>query len=267
MDENKLIKYDDKQLQKVGNAIAVTSKLLALQQKQFEFTSTNLQSWWNGLDENWQDIFESAIRIKNEPSIEQLEEILKVEAISIWYHEINTLEPLRIFYHLRTVELSNCPSIKNIYPLSNNKKLKKLVLSGTNIENIDIVEHFTHLEELWLPDKVHDLEPVSKLLSIKNLMFRKCDKISTLEKISNLIHIEELSISDSISDLSPIDSFQKIKRLLCLGVPEAEVSRYQKTHSFTEIIHGEAERDRIDNLAAKLHKAADEMGSDLLTSF
>lgn len=34
MDENKLIKYDDKQLQKVGNAITVTNKLLALVEQQ-----------------------------------------------------------------------------------------------------------------------------------------------------------------------------------------------------------------------------------------
>ena len=56
MKENKLVKYQSGQLQKVGNQIAVTNKLL---RNDFDYLK-----WWDELEIAWKQIFQAQLKFQ-----------------------------------------------------------------------------------------------------------------------------------------------------------------------------------------------------------
>jgi hypothetical protein len=226
---------------------------------------SDLNNWWESLDNVWKNIFKKALGLKTNPTRNQLTELLKLEKIYCAKSDINNLEPLRKFKYLQQVELMDCDHLHSIEPLINNKGIKKLNLFYTRVENIETIKNFIQLEELFLSDYVTTLEPISELTNLKRLFFRHCFTIKSLEPLTRLFNLEELVISDNIIDLSPIDNLNRIKRLVCFGVSEKEANRYRDNHPNTEIIFGEHEKMKIDKMVEWTKKEAERIRNEGLS--
>ncbi len=164
MEENKLIKIEGKELQKIGNQIAITNKLL---QNSFDYLK-----WWEGLENIWKKYFlaylalelslvnlkhvlkkteytkeelfilQYCVNIKKE-DYEMNAEIIKylfgIKKISFRWKEIIDLEPLIVFADLEELQFTMA-EIKTLNPLKSLKKLKLLDCTGAKIAEEEIAQ-------------------------------------------------------------------------------------------------------------------------------
>ena len=92
------------------------------------------------------------------------------------------------------------PSIKDLSPLAQCKRLKKLNIAGNqDIKDISSLSHCTQLEKLqmWGLTKISDLKHLSSLTKLKNL---------------DISHVP-------VEDLTPLSALQDLKMLVCRGIP------------------------------------------------
>lgn len=251
--DSSLVKFNQNLINQIGNNFDLVDKLL---------NKTNLESWWNSIDETWKAIFKNAINIDIQPNAEQLNKIIMLQELYCVKTNIKNLDPLRIFVSLNNLNLMRCENIDSVEPLRNCKEMKVLGIWYTKVENIEIVKHFHKLEELYLSNYVTSLKPIEQLINLKKLFFRHALSITSLNMVTKLVNIEELVISDSISDLSPIDKFQKLKRLVCYGVSDLEANRFKATHPNTEIIFGEKNKKKNAKIVEQLMKKAETVRKD-----
>ena len=163
MDNNSIIKKDSAFVQKVGNQIAVTNKLL---QNSFDYLK-----WWNELDENWKkslilqvNLKSALIRTLNKTGeyttsemrilkfsennrnddigIESVTYLLSLKEISLYYeYEICDFKSIKHFSELEEIKIGKQNEIKNLESLIFLKNLKKINIPEPKI-NKEEIEQF-----------------------------------------------------------------------------------------------------------------------------
>jgi hypothetical protein len=164
MEENKLIKIEGEELQKIGKQIAITNKLL---QNSFDYLK-----WWEDLENIWKKYFLAYLALelarvnlkhalkKTEYSKEELfilqysvniekedykmkSELIKylfgIKKISFRWKEIIDLKPLSVFADLEELQFTKA-EIKTLNPLKSLRKLKMLDCTGAKIAQEEIEE-------------------------------------------------------------------------------------------------------------------------------
>ncbi len=123
------------------------NSFLAVQPKvQVIFDSDNLQSWWDTLSPEWQDVLSKAAKVGLAPSKEEMANLSHLDSINMGGNiRLNTLEPLRKLTMLRVL-IANRSGISNLSPLQDHKEIKYLDISETEVSNIAIIAQFNKLK-------------------------------------------------------------------------------------------------------------------------
>ncbi|TGN99614.1 hypothetical protein PN36_35540 [Candidatus Thiomargarita nelsonii] len=92
-----------------------------------------MREWWNQLDDDWKKVFKKAIKIENEPSDDELVEIVNLQILAFsgkWNNKGNlaSLEPLSALTNLQTLDCSYNPlRQKTFFSRSEIDQFKKAV--------------------------------------------------------------------------------------------------------------------------------------------
>lgn len=149
--------------------------------------------WWAELDDEWKELFKSAISIYHEPDNSELASIVHLKELDCHETKISNLKPLQ---HLNG--------------------LLKLSCWGTPITSLEPLQHLTHLQELNCgKTRIDSLEPLHNLT---NLRILNCwlTPIKLLEPLYSLNQLTELNCKQTKVSRSKIKAFKK-------NIPECSV--------------------------------------------
>ena len=146
-----------KAIEKVGNLIALTDKLL--------LPTFDKWAWWNALSEQWKSLFKEAIEhpVDDDISEVDLDMILYLSELELVAEMISDISPLAELNNLTELGLLN-NQISDISPLAELKKLKKLELFNNRISDISPLTELNNLTRLYIfNNQIKDISPLEKL--------------------------------------------------------------------------------------------------------
>lgn len=180
------------------------------------YQSGILNDWWNGLDVNWQSVFEGQMKFDGQYTSENLQKLVDKDEIEIYDNpDISDLIPLSIFMHLKKLTVSNT-RVGDISPIKNLPKLKELNLPSNPIFEVQDIATFKALETLNLENtSITDLKILGQAYWLKTLNIAGT-KIKKLKGIENMQELEVLMINNTqIKNLKEVESLDNLKELIC----------------------------------------------------
>jgi serine/threonine protein kinase len=175
-----------------------------------------LREWWNQLDDDWKEVFKEAIKIKSDPSDDELVKIVNLQELNCSYNKISDFKPLRALTNLQTLDCSSNFLIRDLEPLRALTNLQTLNCSYNKISDLEPLRALTNLQTLNCEhNKISDLEPLRALTNLQTL-FCYSNQISDLEPLRALTKLQTLSCySNQISDLEPLRALTNLQTLSC----------------------------------------------------
>ena len=136
------------------------------------------------------------------------------------------IKNLNFLYDLEYLGISNC-IINGINIEKENRKLKGLSITHTNIKDVDFIKYLTSLEFLDLSyTKVCNLNSVSGLRLLNDLRFIKTN-INNLNFINNKIPLKKIFFSyTDIDDISPLFTLNSLE-LVSMMFTKVSKSQYE----------------------------------------
>lgn len=194
--------------------------------------------------------YDSVKTLKGLQYAENLEELI------VNYNEIDSIKPLENLTKLHTLNLSYVKNdehglfglperrIKDISPLKNLVRLKKLHLSGNNIKDLSVIENFPQLEELYITENGLEQLP-EEIATLKNLkvFYAAENDIEDLTPLENLANLERINVNKNpIADFTPLRkarNLQELKMLSPLFIEEQSEDFFEflTNHPNLETLH------------------------------
>ncbi len=133
------------------------------------FETGQLQSWWEGLDPGWQQIFGQYVDVKT-LSKEKLAQIVNLTEIDITGKtSVRDLSALSRLNHLKTLKCANT-GISSLEPLSGLSALQYLDCSGTAVDSLSPLEGARNLQTLMIDNtQVRSLNALREVSGINKL--------------------------------------------------------------------------------------------------
>ncbi|MEN8215661.1 MAG: protein kinase, partial [Pseudomonadota bacterium] len=94
------------------------------------------RNWWEELDDNWKNVFNTAIAIDAEPSDSDLDKIFNLQKLDCSWNEVSNLEPLHPLTQLLELDCSE-NKISNLEPLRWLTQLQKLDCTSNQISDLE----------------------------------------------------------------------------------------------------------------------------------
>ena len=203
------------------------------------FQTPQLKLWWNNLGKPWQLAFSQQMELDNQPTAEQLQQLVNLKAIALSNQlDIESLEPLTIFAHLETLKLDNT-SIMDITPVAGLKRLKELSITNGPLWDTSPLAEMKQLVVLNLENtSVEDLYPMQGLHQLQKLNVSGT-KIRNLKPLAGLTNLHELVINNTrINNLKYIMPLSRLTLLRCdhTLLREKKVESFRKSHPDTKVI-------------------------------
>lgn len=192
----------------------------ALKEKQRQVTvvyqTPQLQAWWNGIDQNWKEVFCNHVPYQGEmPNAIQLQQILDLREVNVSseVQMIQDLQPLTSCMWLEKVSIPN-QSIHDIKPLADKEYLVEINLQNNPISDLSPIENDLLLESINIENtQVDELDPLSKMTNLKTLN-ASGTPLKSLKPLTGLPQLENLFINNtSVKSLSPIEDITTLKQL------------------------------------------------------
>jgi Leucine-rich repeat (LRR) protein len=164
------------------------------------YESQELSTWWSGLTPEWKKIFGMYITLDNNPSKEQLHQLILVDSIN----------------------LNGRPAIASLAPLSQIKLLRVLQCASTSVDNLDPLKSLTELVTLNASNtKVASLQPLSGLRKLEVLNVDNTG-VSQLDPVVNLKSLKFIFADNSEVTLEEANQFfdQNPDCMLVFQTPE-----------------------------------------------
>ena len=138
---------------------------------------------------------------------------------------ISDLSGLEYCVSLTELELSHNHRIKDITPLSNLRKLRRIELNHNQIDDLAPLRGLTRLEVIGLAsNRVTDLRPISSLTNLKLLRLAD-NQVVDITPLSKLTRLEWLDIAgNQIVDIQPLVD---LKRLAWLRLTSNPIRNYE----------------------------------------
>ena len=158
-----------------------------------------MSHWWFNLPYPWTDIF--------------YQQTGHVDSVDGAY--------FRRLMSIDRIDLSIYPRLRNIEPLAKLTNLKRVNLSGTQIEDIVPLKNLTNLEVLDLRStEVSDLSPLKYALRLKALRIdsTKISDVSSLESIEGL-----RQLSASYTFINSLKSLSELKEMRKLNISKTRI--------------------------------------------
>ena len=144
---------------------------------------------------------------------EVLSTLKNLKVISLDYHKVDNIEPLKYLINLSTLSLNNT-GIRNLEPLRNLFSLKHLLLGHNGIVNVEPLSNLSGLIILSLQDNdINEIQSLAKLESLKSL-YLEHNHVKDIKPLAELIMLEALNLnSNQIQNISEINNLNKLRSL------------------------------------------------------
>ena len=181
------------------------------------YRSDSLFSWWEGLNEDWKQVFSEKYKLATSPSTEELHHLTAVASLTLERVSFTNLEPLTIFSNLRKLTVFDSPTMI-LSPLRQLTKLTSLKLSQIPAIDYLPIAGLVNLEELDLSNTgIEELIALSKLTNLKKLNLSGTN-IKSLKGIEPLKKLEELDVaSTDLRSLKALEDSMGLKKLTCFN--------------------------------------------------
>jgi len=179
------------------------------------FRTAALTDWWEALDNEWKDLFQSYFDLSEDPDKEALHKMTASPKFSIDGANIYDLEPLLLFFNLKDLSVKNVP-LQDPSALSRLEMLEKLQVVETPFTDLSVLQPLSFLEELDVSNtSVEDLGPLNSLGRLKQLNLSGTN-IRNLKGIEMLYDLRFLDIaSTNVRNLKPISHMINLENLIC----------------------------------------------------
>ena len=181
------------------------------------YRSDSLASWWEGLNEDWKQVWSQKQKLSASPTTEELHHLTSTSSLALESVSFTNLEPLTIFSNLRNLTLFDAP-IMDLNPLRKLTKLKSLKLSQLPAIDYFPITGLVDLEELDLSNTgIEELIALTKLTNLKKLNLSGTN-IKSLKGIETLKKLEELDVaSTDLRSLKALEDLVGLKKLTCFN--------------------------------------------------
>jgi hypothetical protein len=181
------------------------------------YRSDSLFSWWEGLNEDWKQVFNEKYKLSASPTTEELHQLTSVSSLTLERVSFTSLEPLTIFSNLRKLTVFDAPTMI-LSPLRQLKKLTSLTLSQIPAIDYLPITGLVNLEELNLSNTgIEELIALGKLTNLKKLNLSGTN-IKSLKGIGTLKKLEELDVaSTDLRSLKALEDIVGLKKLTCFN--------------------------------------------------
>jgi len=138
-----------------------------------EKTNEECFAWWNGLSEEWKDVFRQRVTIGQDIELKDIKSIFELKYLDCSATDIENLEPVKSLIKLRYLDCTYT-GIEDLSPLANMNNLQELDFSGTKIKDLEPIKDLVKLEGFWCSATyVTDLSPLANLPKLKQLYYPK----------------------------------------------------------------------------------------------
>jgi hypothetical protein len=181
------------------------------------YRTDSLFSWWEGLNEEWKQVFSEKYKLSTSPTTEELHHLTAVASLTLERVSFTSLEPLTIFSNLRRLTVFDSPTM-TLSPLSQLTKLTSLKLSQIPAIDYLPIAGLVNLEELDLSNTgIEELIALSRLINLKKLNLSGTN-IKSLKGIEPLKKLEELDVaSTDLRSLKALEDSIALKKLTCFN--------------------------------------------------
>lgn len=216
---------------------------------------SELVEWWLGLDKEWRTYFRQGTKLTEYPGEVELLHLINRNVISLEGSTFKTLEPLKKFPKLQSLNLRNS-SISDLTQLKGFTKLNILHLEGTKTTSLHGVETLTslrvltaakmgitsaepirnliYLEELDLSENaIEDISPLSGLVNLRKLNLSLNDKIRDVSVLKNMRAIQELSLAKI--DIKNLDILKEMEFLDKLNIFNTGIKSLEPLRGLTKL--------------------------------
>ena len=181
------------------------------------YRSDSLNSWWEGLKEDWKQVLSEKFKLTSSPTTDELHQLTAVSSLSLERVPFTSLEPLTIFNNLRKLTVFDSPTLV-LSPLRQLTKLTSLTLSQMPAIDYLPIAGLIELEELDLSNT--GIEGVAALIKLTNLKKLNLSgtNIKSLKGMETLRKLEELDIaSTNLRSLKALEDIMGLKKLTCFN--------------------------------------------------
>ncbi len=163
----------------------------------------DLESWWDGLSSAWKQVLKrnNPLITSDQPSIEVLTQTVMVNKIDLDSAGIETLNPITRLVNLSEVDFSNNHLIDDLLPLSELKKLNRIVGKNTSVTDLSSITEVQGLELIDLEGSpIKSIKPLLGLPKLTYLNVNEADFFT--EEVPELLLIKpDLTIVYRTSEL------------------------------------------------------------------
>jgi Leucine-rich repeat (LRR) protein len=134
------------------------------------FESEDLFLGWKELENPWKEIVRKNAQISEQPTQEELHQVLTVDKLDISGNkEITTLNPIKRLFNLTVLNVSST-NLKDFTPISEVMELEDLNISNNTLSAIDFLSKSDRLHVLNIENtQVASLSPLEKLTNLKTI--------------------------------------------------------------------------------------------------
>lgn len=143
--------------------------------------------------------------------LERIENCINLKKIKIEW-SVNDISFIRKMEQVEELDLSNNPELSDISMLENMTKVKKLVLSNTNISDITVVKNMKELEILEIEStKVEDISPLRELSHLKKILMYDT-LVRDISLLASLPVLEYVDVKKTnVEDVSAFEQAGKLE--------------------------------------------------------
>ena len=195
------------------------------------YQSEDLQGWWSGISNSWQDVFRDIIGFQDNPDKFQLHRISNIieldlngknnidnlypiyplqrlQALKISGTAISDLEPIKALRFIVYLDISNNPII-NLKPIENNYTLYYLDIRNNPVEDFTGLSNLQNLEYFYCSGtNIKDLKFATSLHNLKELSFYNT-RIKNLKEIEGLLALEKIECYNTKLNARKVQKFRE----------------------------------------------------------
>lgn len=188
-------------------------KIVSIYTNEFDEKEALLH-WWSQLSYEWQAIFKRKFNITDSASLNDIKNFTSVDTLNLSHNiYIQNIEPLTQLVNLKVLNLSET-TISDISPIRNLTELVDLNLAGTNVKDISALRYSGKLLHLNLSHtKTFDITVIERMPALKHLELEDTD-VTDFTPLRNLTSLEFLNLRETnLVNLEPLSSLNNLKEL------------------------------------------------------
>lgn len=196
-------------------------------------TKTDLENWWNGLEEQWKFAFNQTVLTRGEvlttPEEDQLRSLFKRKKIDIVGSGI-------LFFGLNQLsfKLTNLSGLKEL------SQVEELNISGHDLQSLEGIEHFENLDFLnCTSNQITTIEQIQDITTLKTLIIQDNNLLNLqgIEKMNQLEYFNCL-YNGTLTSISRINHLPNLQ-IFCVDnyktIIRLQLEELEKVHPKLEI--------------------------------